>query len=253
MCPDALRLTYVGHATVLVDLDGTRILTDPLLRERVAHLFRYGPAPDRAGIGSPDAILLSHMHRDHCDIPSLLQLGRHTRLVVPEGGGKLLARRGFSSVEEMRPGNEIRLGPLTVTATDAEHSGFRPPSGPQALALGFLIGGTRRVYFAGDTDLFEDMTGLSAGLDLALLPIWGWGRVLGPGHLDPTKAALALRMLRPSIAVPIHWGTFARVGLAHASQFLTEPPTLFSREASRLAPEVEVRIVRPGESVGLFT
>ncbi|GAC1324840.1 MAG: MBL fold metallo-hydrolase [Chloroflexota bacterium] len=249
---DVPSLTYVGHGTVVVDLDGTRILTDPVLRNRLAHLARYGPPPDPARIEGADAVLLSHLHLDHTDFPSLRRLGKDIRLVVPRGAGALARRRGFQQVEEMEPGQEIVVGSLKITATPARHSGFRPPVGPVAPALGYLLTGSRQIYFAGDTNLFPQMADLALHLDVALLPVSGWGRYLGPGHLDPQRAAEALLLLQPSIAVPIHWGTFGRVGLRPQERaFLTDPPLLFRDHAARLAPDVVVRIVQPGQCTAL--
>ena len=73
--------------------------------------------------------------------------------------------------------------------------------------MGYLIRGSHQIYFAGDTDLFEGMATLAPDLEIALVPIWGWGPSLGPGHLDPRRAAEALRLLQPLLAVPIHWET----------------------------------------------
>ena len=97
-----------------------------------------------------------------------------------------------------------------MTAVPALHDGRRTPVGQAGEdALGYVIaGGGRRVYFAGDTELFEEMSGLRP-LDLALLPVWGWGPSLNPGHLDPAGAR-ALALLRPRVAVPIRLGTFYR-------------------------------------------
>src|SRR6185503_2691890 len=103
------------------------------------------------------------------------------------------------------------------------------------------------VYFAGDTGLFAGMARLPT-LDLALLPVWGWGPRLGPGHLDPVGAAEALTLLRPRIAVPIHWGTYSPLWYLRPPAYLSEPGVAFAREAARLAPEVEVRVLTPGES-----
>lgn len=246
------RLAYVGHATVDLQLDGIRLLTDPVVRRRVVHLYRYALPPDPRHLEPPDAILISHLHLDHCDIPSLRRIGRATRLIVPRGAGAVLRRHGFHTVEELTAGETTAVGPLTVTATPAAHSGFRLPSGPSPAPLGYLISGSLRLYFAGDTDLFPAMSSLAPGLDVALLPVWGWGRILGPGHLDPHRAAQALQLLRPRLAVPIHWGTYARIGLVgRMPTFLTEPPQRFAAEAARLAPDVPVRIVQPGEEIEL--
>jgi hypothetical protein len=117
--------------------------------------------------------------------------------------------------------------------------------GPAAdLALGAIF-----LIVAGDTDLFEGMAALAEKLDLALLPVWGWGPNLGPGHLDPKRAARAVAMLSPRIAVPIHWGTFFPLGLASLlPRRLSAPPHEFAGWCERLAPQVVVRILLPGEA-----
>ena len=190
------RVSWLGHATVLVDLDGVRLLTDPVLRSRVMHLRRAWPA-DAAGLRGVDAALVSHVHFDHLDLPSLERLGRSLPLVVPRGAGGLLRKRRFEHVTEVEAGEEVRIGALTVTATEARHDADRGPLGIKAPSLGFVIRGARSVYFAGDTDLFPGMESIAADLDVALLPIAGWGAKVGPGHLDPRRAAEALRLLRP--------------------------------------------------------
>jgi L-ascorbate metabolism protein UlaG (beta-lactamase superfamily) len=237
---------------VVVEMNGARILTDPLLRDRLAHLYRHGPRPDPAWLQAPDAVLLSHLHMDHCDFPSLRRLGSDIRLIVPRGSTSLMRRHGFRAVEELSPGESTAVGSVTVTATQAAHSGFRAPFGPMAAPVGYLLAGQVRIYFAGDTGLFAEMGELGTGLDVALLPIWGWGRKLGPGHLDPEQAAEALRMLHPSLAIPIHWGTFGTAGVNRRDPaFLSEPPQRFAQHAARLAPDVTVRIVPPGECTRL--
>src|SRR5690606_5216400 len=113
--------------------------------------------------------------------------------------GGLLAAAGRRDVTEMLPGDVAVVGPLRVRATAAAHDGGRQRRwgaralrGPRATALGFVVEGTRTVYFAGDTDLFDGMAHIAEHLDAALLPVGGWGPTLGPGHLDPDRAALAL-------------------------------------------------------------
>lgn len=249
------RLTYVGHGTVLLDLDGVRLLTDPLLRTRVAHLRRAVPAVSADSLRGIDAVLVSHAHYDHLDLPSLERLGRALPVVLPRGLGRLLRRLRFESVTEVDVGEELNIGALTVRATPAEHAGGRGPFGVRAAAVGFAVLGSTRVYFAGDTDLFSAMTGLVAELDLALLPIWGWGPNLGPGHLDPTRAAEAARRLAPRTVVPIHWGTYAPITsrLWRSPAFLGSPPTLFAAELAKTAPNVRLQVLQPGESVELST
>jgi L-ascorbate metabolism protein UlaG (beta-lactamase superfamily) len=150
------RITWLGHSTVLVELDGTRVLTDPVLRDRVAHLRRTKPA-DAGMLYALDGILVSHLHYDHLDFPSLERLGRSVPVVVPRGAGRLLRRRRLEQVVEVETGEEVRIGGLIVRATHAEHEGGRGFLGTEVAALGYLIRGSHQIYFAGDTDLFEGM------------------------------------------------------------------------------------------------
>jgi L-ascorbate metabolism protein UlaG (beta-lactamase superfamily) len=244
-------VAYLGHATVLVELDGVRLLTDPLLRRRVTHLRRADPV-ELDAVRGIDAVLISHAHRDHLDLRSLAWLDRSAQVVLPKGLRRLVERRGFRSVTEVDEGDTVTVGSVTVRATHAEHSGRRHPGWASGPALGYVVEGSRSIYFAGDTALFDEMDGLVPELDVALLPIWGWGPSLGRGlHLDPRRAAEALRLLRPRIAIPIHWGTYRPLHLGSRARFLSEPAKVFAREASILAPDVEVRVLRPGESLSL--
>jgi L-ascorbate metabolism protein UlaG (beta-lactamase superfamily) len=237
------RLVWLGHATVLVDLDGVKLLTDPVLRPRVMHLRRAWAA-DAAALRGLDAALVSHVHFDHLDLPSLERLGRSLPLVVPRGAGGLLRKRRFEHVIEVDAGEEIRIGSITVTATEARHDADRGPLGTTAPSLGFVIRGSRSVYFAGDTDLFPGMESISADLDVALLPIAGWGHKVGPGHLDPRRAAEALSLLRPRICVPVHWGTYSPLSWTAAKRTATAlPPDEFRRAAAELAPDVRVEVL----------
>lgn len=247
------HVTYVGHATVLIEMDGARVLTDPLLRDRLMHLRRrtWIDAGVHRGV---DAVLISHLDWDHFDLPSLRMLGRATRFVVPRGAARFLYQLGFSRVAEIEIGESLHFGPLTVQATPAFHTSTRPVWGPPVECLGYVVRGSQRIYFAGDTDLFPEMAALGDGLDAALLPIWGWGPTLGPGHLNPLRAAEALALLHPRVAIPIHWGTFSPLGMGWARPgFLTHPPQVFARHAARLAPDVAVRIATPGQPVHLLT
>src|SRR3954451_24646831 len=173
------NLTRIGHSTVLVETDGVRLLTDPLLRPRVVHLTRVGAAPQISG--ELDAVLLSHVHHDHLDMGSL-RLLRTRRLIVPRGARRLLERNGFRDVAELSEGESVTIGAVTVRGTHAQHRCRRFPLAEATPALGFVFEGSRRVYFAGDTDLFDGMSELATSLDVALLPVAGWGRRVGAGH-----------------------------------------------------------------------
>jgi L-ascorbate metabolism protein UlaG (beta-lactamase superfamily) len=240
------RVTWLGHATVLLEVGGARLLTDPVLRSRLAHLRRH--APPARDPGPLDGILISHLHRDHLDVRTLRRLHPGAPVVVPAGGSAPVRRLG-RPVREVRPGETLTLGGADVRVVPAAHDGRRHPLGPHVQPVGFVV---ERVYFAGDTELFGGMAELAGSVDVALLPIWGWGHTLGPGHMDPEQAARALTLLRPRIAIPIHWGTFLPLGAVRRhGHLLTSPARRFVELAAQIAPDVRVEVLPPGGSLEL--
>jgi len=239
-------VAWLGHSCTAIRLDGLLVVTDPVLRRRVFHL-RRGTAVDPSALADVDAILISHTHYDHLDLPSLDQLNLGARGIVPAGAGRLLRRRGFRYVCEVVAGNEVQLGPLRIQATHAEHgSPWRVGAG-RTQPLGFVIKGTRTVYFAGDTDVFDGMRNLGR-IDVALLPVAGWGPRLPPGHLDPLRAAEALDLIQPRVVIPIHWGTYSPW---RAPSHSDEAAMKFAEIAATVAPAVEVLVLSPGQSHAL--
>ena len=243
-------LRYLGHSTVLLDIDGVRVLTDPVLEDRLGLLRRHtATVAHLLDDIEVDVVLISHGHRDHLDLPSLHLLRGRPRIVVPRGLGKIV--RGHDVVEVLE-GEWLDFGALRFEAIHALHGGGRGLFGPTAAALGYRIVGTVRVYFAGDTDLFAGMAALAGNVDVALLPVWGWGPRLGTGHLDPSRAAEAVARIGPRLAIPIHWGPFNPCGLARLWPGpLSHPPQDFAREVERVAPATEVRILAAGASTDL--
>lgn len=245
---------YIGHATVLIDIGCLRVLTDPVLRNRVFFLQRHGhnPAPPLLAERPPDLVLLSHLHYDHADLPSLRQLPPTTTIIAPRGSGRYLARWAGVQVHEVVAGDRLQIADVEICALPADHGPLLLRPRPVTCCLGYVLRNHLSVYFAGDTDLFEGMgeIGRDFDLDVALLPVWGYGPRLGPGHLTPLTAAQALTHLHPRVAVPIHWGSLRYPG-PHAwwagADFLNSPPRLFARHASSLAPETEVRVLEPGQ------
>lgn len=240
-----LAITWLGHATVLIEMDGVRLLTDPVLRHRIGPLVRIVPEPD--GVGAVDGVLISHLHADHADLRSLRGVQSAGPIVAPYPGKAWLSARGLEDVIDLRLGEKIALGELTVTATPATHDRRRRPFGPEAEPLGYVIHGSRSVYFAGDTGLFLAMAELRGTIDVALLPIWGWGSSVGAGHLDPESAAAATALIAPSIVIPIHWGTFALARPIRRRSDPGRPAREFSTFAKQYAPLVEIRTLAPGE------
>jgi L-ascorbate metabolism protein UlaG (beta-lactamase superfamily) len=239
-------LTWLGHSTVVIDLEGTRVVTDPVLRARVWHLRREALVAQEA-LRDLDAILVSHTHYDHLDLRSLDRLDRNLSVVAPRGVGRLVRRRGFERVVELDVGEELGLGAVRIRATHADHESSRGPFSSNAPSLGYVVEGGPRIYFAGDTGLFPEMSGIGP-VDVALLPVAGWGPRLPPGHLDPAGAAEAVRLIRPKVAVPIHWGTFRRV---FAERPDDRPAREFARIVKEVASEVDVRVLSIGETLTL--
>jgi L-ascorbate metabolism protein UlaG (beta-lactamase superfamily) len=238
-----VEITWVGNATVLIEIDGVRVLTDPVLGRRVGPLVRIGPPPDPSGSRDVDAVLVSHLHHDHHEPRSLRRVG--APVIAPRGVGAWLRRRRVREVSELSVGESTSVGSLRVAAVTATHDDRRLHIGPTADPLGFTVAGSSSVYFAGDTDLYDEMAAL-AGIDLALLPIWGWGTTLGPGHLDPERAARAAALISPRVVVPIHWGSLALPKLIRGSAGTDKPAREFVDFAARIAPGVEVRVLPPG-------
>ena len=149
-----LSVTFAGHATVLLEMDGVRLLTDPLLRRRIGVLIRRSPVPPPAVRRDLDAVLISHAHLDHLDVPSLRLIDRRTPVVAPRGLGTLLRRLGFVPLE-MEAGDEVVIGPASaagsagsvrVKAVPADHAGTRYPLGAESAALGYVVsGGLKRL------------------------------------------------------------------------------------------------------------
>ena len=249
-------VTFVGHATVLIEIDGVTLVTDPLLRDRVWHLRREVPCGLNGclAVDGLSAGLVSHLHPDHADTASLRRIPHDVPLIAPQGTGRDLRARLPHAVQTIETGESLRVGSVEVIAVPAVHSGPGPSTAPLAACTGFVIRGSQTIYFAGDTAPFPGMTELGEAfdIDLALIPVWGWGPNLGDDHMSPRDAAYALTMLRPHVAVPIHWGTFRPLGNVWSQMsFLSDPPYTFAGYAARLAPDTTVRILEPGESLAL--
>ncbi|MGW0209311.1 MBL fold metallo-hydrolase [Streptomyces sp. NPDC003233] len=251
-----VEITWWGHATCTVQDANIRVLTDPLFARRLAHLRRRRGALPPAEARRTDVVLVSHLHADHLHPPSLAGLAPGTRLLVPRGAPRAvpgLRRLRQLRVTEVVPGDVVRIGELLVRVVPALHDGRRLPVGPhRSPALGYVVAGEARTYFAGDTGLFDAMAERVGPVDVALLPVGGWGPYLGAGHLDPGRAARALARLAPRAAVPVHYGTYWPIGMdAVRPHEFHAPGDEFVRLAAVAAPGVAVHKLGHGESVRL--
>lgn len=253
-----VEVTWWGHATCTIEDSGIRVLTDPLFVRRLAHLRRRRGELPPPSAAVADAVLVSHLHSDHLHLPSLAGLAPGTRLVVPRGAARSVPRLrrlvGGAGLRmtEVVPGDEVRVGDLRIRAVPAKHDGRRLPFGPhRSPALGYVVGGESHTYFAGDTGLFDSMADEVGPVDVALLPVGGWGPYLGHGHLDAGRAAQAVAALSPRAAVPVHYGTYWPIGMdgVRPHEFYA-PGDEFVRKTAQLAPKVTVHRLAHGERMG---
>jgi L-ascorbate metabolism protein UlaG (beta-lactamase superfamily) len=155
------------------------------------------------------------------------------------------------SVTEVEPGDHLHFGGVEVRVLPADHDGRRhPASRDRGPALGFLVAGSCRCWYPGDTGPSPDFSE-AAPVDLALVPVGGWGPTLGAGHLDPLQAAEAVRLAGAAQAVPVHWGTWWPVGLPQQRSRIDQPARRFADHLARLAPSTQVRILGHGESLAV--
>jgi L-ascorbate metabolism protein UlaG (beta-lactamase superfamily) len=205
-----VRATWLGHATVVLEIAGARILTDPVLRTRLGPLRRRRDLPVHHHVDDVDAVLLSHLHHDHADLPSLRRLGPVPVFTDPANVPWLDRQRlgvGDASADTWHP---VAPG-VEVLLVRADHEARPMPHRPNG-ATGMLVrGGGVVVWFAGDTSLHPDIELLpelaGARVDLALLPVGGWGPRLSPGHMGPAEAAEAAARSGARHVAPIHYGT----------------------------------------------
>lgn len=207
-----LAVTWWGHSSATIELGPVRVGTDPLLVDRLGHLRRHGPSPTAVATDL-DLVLISHLHGDHLHVPSLRRVDPRAPIVVPRGAGPLLAGLGRDVVEVV-PGDRLDLAGVHVEVLAARHDDRRHPlSRTRAPALGFRVDdGRHSFWYPGDTGSDPRMADVEP-VDLALVPIGGWGPTLPAVHLGPEDAVAAVVLVGATYAMPVHHGTFWPVGL----------------------------------------
>lgn len=248
----ARYVTWFGHSTVRVDLDGVSLLTDPVLGRWVGALRRSGPTPGPAATKGLAAALVSHAHHDHLDLASLRRLAPTTTVIVPHGTGAVARLGATGPVVELALGQSTTVGRVTVTAVPAHHDGSRRGRDDASLALGYLIQGGRSVWFAGDTGTHPGFADLRGQVDLALVPIGGWGLTLGPHHLDARQAADVCATVRPKSVLPVHWGTLGVPGTRSrlfGALWARQDGARFVRALAAVAPATRALTPAVGERI----
>lgn len=244
-----LTVTRIGHACQLVEIGGTRVLTDPWFTQTATYYHGEPVVSGAAELGRIDAVVVSHEHYDHCDLDALVAAGfdLDTPLIGPGTVAAIALRWGFRDVRTIEAWESTAVGGITVTATPGQHGVHE---------VTFVIqGGGRTVFFGGDSlrvpelDTIPDRFG---PVDIAVLPTNGLCvRPLGMRQvvMDAEEAAGLTAVLRPTVAVPHHYAFHSgRLG----DRMLTrgdQDPRHYADAVARLAPAVAVRLVLPGTPV----
>jgi len=246
-----LKITAVGHATHLIEMDGEFLLTDAVFSRKVLFWRRMkepGIRPD--DLPPLTALVVSHAHYDHLDLFSYKYFSLKTPIVVPLGLGKFFAKFLKNPIVEIPPWSEHRIGNITIHSVPVKHRGFRLSGLRWQATSGFVFEKShQKVLFPGDTaygDHFKKIAHLH-NLDVALLPIGGYsppwfqkGR-----HLNPSEAVNAFLDLKAKTMIPYHWGVF------RISQEEPEAPLSWMKNILGEKPGLNVKILEPGESFSL--
>ena len=234
-------LTWIGHSTMLIQIDGVNILTDPVFSNRCSPVQWAGPERqvkpgiDFDDLPDIDLVIISHDHYDHLDKITIKKLGSKPFYLVPLGIGEFLKDEDINRFEEKDWGDSITFNKLKIICTPAQHfSGRKGVDKNKTLWASWIIKGkSARIYFGGDSGYFPGYVQIGeqyGPFDLVMLPIGAYlpHWFMSPVHMDPAEAIQAYRDLKADIFVPIHWGTFDL-----ADEPLDEPPQKLRNEISK--------------------
>jgi len=251
----SLTITWLGHSTVVIDLDGVRLVSDPLLARHAGILRRRGDTPERVAWRGAHAVLLSHLHHDHAHLASLRRLPGIPVITAP-ACAKWLSGKGIEDGAGLADGQWLAVGDdgrVRVRLVPAVHAHRPMPHRPND-AHGHLIrSDSATLWVAGDTELYPEMADLvemaGAPIDVAVVPVSGWAPRLSGGHMDHEEAARACDVVGARYAVPVHWGTLHVPAGRHLPRgWMDRPGFAFARDVRWQAPDCEPVVLHPGAS-----
>ena len=257
-----MRITYIGHATLLIEIGGLTFLTDPNFDPKLGRLLPRVSAPGIALDKLPplDAIFITHAHADHLSFDSLSRISEGTPVYAPSAIARWLTRKGYRNVSGLSPGDLLQLDGVFVRAAAATHKGHRYGVDRWRGAANMYLFDTKETscFFAGDTALTADtghmiehhLSPHGRQLDIALLPIghapWWKAESFRKGHLTTTDALTLFERLGASYLIPYHWGTFDHV-TAKAHDAIDRLRTQLEDHSRNL----DVKILEPGMAFSL--
>ncbi|MBI4196788.1 MAG: MBL fold metallo-hydrolase [Deltaproteobacteria bacterium] len=245
-----LKATYLGHASVLLENEEVKVMTDPLFSEKIFFLRRHTPVGiDPSNLPPLDAILISHAHYDHLDIPSFKYIPSSVPIVLPPGLAKLVGKFLRNPLIELETGRstEIKKG-LLIKAFPVRHYGFRLLPFRYTHCNGYLIKmNEETAFFPGDTAYRSDFGSFfpDEKIDLALLPIAAYKpRWLMKGrHMNPEEAVRVFEEIQAKQMIPIHWGAFKL-----STEPMEEPIGWIKKIAGEKQLQAQIQILNPGEA-----
>lgn len=251
-------VTWWGHSSMTIELETAMVATDPLMTRRLYHLRREPPEPPEHA-SRAHVVLVSHLHHDHLHLPSLARFAPDVPVVVPRGATAAVKGLASRDLVEVSPGDTVDVAGVRIDVLPATHDGRRDTftrSRHDVPAIGFrFTDGTTSVWYPGDTGVRADFADVDP-VDLATVPIGGWGPTLGDEHLDPEEAVAAVAAVGARWALAVHYGTYWPLALkrlkpANHHRLFVTPPQRFHRAALQSGLDATTLTPAFGERVEL--
>jgi L-ascorbate metabolism protein UlaG (beta-lactamase superfamily) len=250
--PGENSITWIGHSTVLLHLDKTNIITDPMYSDFIMIFAKryFEPGLEFEKLLHIDAIVIPHEHYDHFDKSTLERFNQNIPVIISYGLGECVKELGFSDVRELKWWESTEVNKTKITAVPARHG--------EAKISSYVVEGSKTVFFTGDTAFFKAFYEVDRkfDIDVALMPISNYklrsgikwlDNIHAKIHMSPADFPRAIKSLRAELAIPIHFGTFRNEGFLELS--LAEPPRYLREVVKTNHLENKVKILEIGEQI----